>query len=155
MESELDKTKIDPVEEVKELRALCEKYKLEHRDILDKYSDEELAEIYNGIGPSTFPEWMRESLDSLHPSLKPVAFIHDVEWQESDGTEESFTESNDRFRRNGVSVSSQAFSWYHPRRYLVMLEAVEFAYLCQWFGWSVWKNSNTKFAKSEKLVAPH
>lgn len=126
------------VDEVKRLKELCEEYGLEGREILSKYTDEELAAIFNGIGPDAFPQWLRSALDALHPSLAPVAFIHDVEWHESDGTDASFAESNARFRRNGCKVASAAFGWWRPRRYLVMWDAVKFARICQRFGWSAW-----------------
>ena len=126
------------VDEVKRLKELCEEYGLEGRDILAKYTDEDLAAIFNGIGPDAFPQWLRSALDALHPSLAPVAFIHDVEWHESDGTEASFAESNARFRRNGCKVASAAFGWWRPRRYLVMWDAVKFDRICQRFGWSAW-----------------
>ena len=126
------------VDEVKRLKELCDEYGLEGREILSKYTDEELAAIFNGIGPDAFPQWLRSALDALHPSLAPVAFIHDVEWHESDGTEASFAESNARFRRNGCKVASAAFGWWRPRRYLVMWDAVKFARICQRFGWSAW-----------------
>lgn len=126
------------VDEVKRLKELCEEYGLEGREILSKYTDEELAATFNGIGPDAFPQWLRSALDALHPSLAPVAFIHDVEWHESDGTEASFAESNARFRRNGCTIASAAFGWWRPRRYLVMWDAVKFARLCQRFGWSAW-----------------
>ena len=126
------------VDEVKRLKELCEEYGLEGREILSKYTDEQLAALFNGIGPDAFPQWLRSALDALHPSLAPVAFIHDVEWHESDGTEASFAESNDRFRRNGCTVASAAFGWWRPRRYLVMWDAVKFARICQRFGWSAW-----------------
>ena len=126
------------IDEVKRLKALCEKYELEGREILSKYTDDELAAIFNGIRPDAFPQWLRSALDALHPSLAPVAFIHDVEWHESDGTETAFAESNARFRRNGCKVASAAFGWWRPRRYLVMWDAVKFARICQRFGWSAW-----------------
>ena len=125
-------------EEARRLRELCEKYELENREILAKYTDEQLAAIYNGIGPEAFPQWLRAALDAVHPSLAPVAFIHDVEWHESDGSEESFAESNVRFRRNGIAVACAAFGWWRPRRYKVMWDAVKFARVCQRFGWSAW-----------------
>ena len=122
--------------EIRRLRAVCEECGLEGREILDKYTDEELAALFNGIGPEAFPSWLRTALDALHPSLAPVAFIHDVEWSESDGSEESFAESNARFRRNGITVACAAYGWWRPRRYLVMWDSVKFARICQRFGWS-------------------
>ena len=92
--------------EIRRLRAVCEECELEGREILDKYTDEELAALFNGIGPEAFPSWLRTALDALHPSLAPVAMIHDVEWSESDGRRETFEASNARFRRNGCKVAS-------------------------------------------------
>ena len=124
------------IDEIKRLKGLCEEYGLEGREMLAGHTDEELAGIFNGIGPEAFPQWLRAALDALHPSLAPVAFIHDVEWSESDGREETFAESNARFRRNGCKVASASFGWWRPRRYLVMWDAVKFARICQRFGWS-------------------
>ena len=99
-----------------------------------------------------------------------MAFIHDVEWNESENApkmsvanrrvaaqiaqqssarakrsgrkeprkEESFAESNARFRRNGITVACAAYGWWRPRRYKVMWDAVKFARICQRFGWSAW-----------------
>ena len=128
------------VEEARRLRELCERCELENREILAKYTDEQLAAIYNGIGPEAFPQWLRAALDAVHPSLAPVAFIHDVEWHESDGSEESFAESNARFRRNGCKVACAAFGWWRPRRYKVMWDAWKFSRICQRFGWSAWRH---------------
>ena len=136
------------IEEVRRLRDECERYQLDGREILKQHSDEELARIYNGIGPETFPDWMRKALDALHPLLKCLALIHDVEWEYSDGTEKSFKESNQRFRRNGIKVANIEFKWYDPRRYVVMFDAVKFAALCQMFGWSIWARERIKKAKA-------
>ena len=125
--------------EAKRLRGLCENHELENREILVKYSNEELGRIYNGIGPESFPGWMRTLLDSLHPSLAPVALIHDVEWSESDGTRIGFDMSNARFRRNGWKIATEMFGWWRPRRYKVMWDAWKFARICQRFGWSAWR----------------
>ena len=55
------------LQEVRRLRLLCEKYELEGREILNRFSDEKLAEVYNGIGPEAFPDWLRAVLDFIHP----------------------------------------------------------------------------------------
>ena len=124
--------------EIKNLIEDCELYELDGREVLSKYSVKELANIYNGIGPDSFPGWLRAILDALHPSLAAVAFIHDVEWSESDGTKKSFTASNDRFKANGCKMAKALYGWWRPRRYLVMNDACRFAAICQSFGWSAW-----------------
>ena len=125
-------------EEALRLRTLCEKYGLENREILAKYKNTELASIFNGIGPDVFPDWLRNTITALHPSLAVVAFIHDVEWHESDGSREKFTESNERFKTNGYAVAKHRFGWYDPRRYIVMNQARRFGNICQLFGWKAW-----------------
>ena len=125
--------------DVKRLRALCEEYELEGREILEKFTNAELQSVYNGIGPESFPEWLRGFVNVLHPTLEPVAFIHDAEWVLSDGTEESFSASNARFKRNGYKAAKAEFGWWRPRRYLVMNDARRYGNYCQLFGWSAWR----------------
>ena len=127
------------LKEVKRLKELCEKYELEGRGVLDGFPNTKLASMYNGIGPEKFPGWLRAVLDFIHPSLAPVAFIHDVEWTLSDGTKESFTASNKRFKRNGSKVAKAEYAWYNPRRYAVMNSARRFGNICQTFGWAAWR----------------
>ena len=98
------------LKEIKELKALAEELQLENREIIRKYKITELASIYNGIGPDSFPEWLRGLVSALHPSLAVVAFIHDIEWHESDGSKEKFTESNNRFKTNGYTVAKANYS---------------------------------------------
>ncbi len=126
------------LKEVKRLKELCDKYELEGRGVLDGFPNTKLASMYNGIGPEKFPGWLRAVLDFLHPSLAPVAFIHDVEWSLSDGTKESFAASNKRFKRNGSRVAKCEYAWYNPRRYAVMNQARRFGNICQRFGWAAW-----------------
>ena len=125
---------METIDEIMSLRKACDDMELENREILAKYTDGQLADIYNGIGPEGFPGWLRKALDALHPSLRPVAMIHDVEWHESDGSRATFDMSNARFRRNGCKVACESFGWWRPRRYKVMWDAVKFARLCQTFG---------------------
>ena len=126
------------LKELKELRAKAERLQLDNHEILHKYNMRELCSIYNGIGPDSFPEWLRCAISTLHPSLAVVALIHDVEWHESDKSREKFAESNARFSRNGFKVAKADFGWYNPRRYIVMNQARRFGNLCQLFGWGAW-----------------
>lgn len=126
------------LKEIKRLKGLAEKYRLEGREIIGKYNMQELCSIYNGIGPDAFPQRLRKGISALNPSLAVVAFIHDIEWHESDGSREGFKASNDRFRTNGCKVADAEYAWYNPRRWLVRHQAARFARLCQSFGWSGW-----------------
>ena len=122
---------------VKELIRKARELNLENVEILDRYSVEEIAGIYNGIGPDRFPEVLREFLNTLHPTLQVVALIHDLEYYEG-GTRKQFTESNDRFYRNGKTAAFAEYGWYDPRRYLVWNKARQFRNLCELLGWSGW-----------------
>ena len=124
--------------EILELYYLAQKYKLEGREILDKYSFEDLAKVFNGIGPDSFPSWLRCVITKLHPSLAPVALIHDCEWHESDRTYDSFTESNERFKRNGAIIAKGMYSFFNPRRYIVKNQAYRFGCYCEHLGWHAW-----------------
>ena len=108
------------LKEIKELKALAEELQLENREIIRKYKITELASIYNGIGPDSFPEWLRGLVSALHPSLAVVAFIHDIEWHES------------------YTVAKANYSWWNPLRYIVMNHARRFGNICQLFGWAAW-----------------
>ena len=67
-----------------------------------------------------------------------MAFIHDIEWHESDGSKEKFTESNNRFKTNGYTAAKANYSWWNPLRYIVMNHARRFGNICQLFGWAAW-----------------
>ena len=131
------------LKKIKLMKELSERLKLENYEIIRKYNMRELCSIYNGIGPELFPGWLRGCISALHPSLAVVAFIHDIEWHESDGSKEKFSESNARFKHNGFAIAKERFSWWNPKRYLVMEQAQRFAALCQLFGWKAWMSPCT------------
>ena len=140
--------------EVKRVTELCEKYRLEGRDVIKGYTNAQLGGMYNGIGPEMFPGWLRAVLDALHPSLAPVAFIHDIEWSLSDGTKASFSASNRRFKRNGAKVAKAMYGFWNPRRYKVMWDAAKFARLCQRFGWAAWMAPfNARDVEAQRMSA--
>ncbi len=99
----------------------------------------ELAKIYNGLGPDSFPRWLRAVLTDFNPLLRPVAYIHDIEWHEADGSREAFDASNKRWKRNGYRVAQVEFRAWDPRRYLLMNRVRRFGNYCQAFGWSAWR----------------
>ncbi len=111
--------------------------KLENVEILDRYSEAEIAEIYNGIGPDRFPDWLRKIVTESAELFEAAALIHDVEYDEG-GTREQFTAANDRFRRNCYTLVKDRYGWYDIRRYLWMNKARRWSNYCELFGWSGW-----------------
>lgn len=123
------------IEEIAALRQKCISLNLDGTEKLEKYTDEELQAICNGIGPVAFPYGVRSVTSSLHPTLEPVAMIHDVEFEESDGLKSTFTAINDRYYTNGITAAEAKYAWYNPVRYIVMAQALRHSRLCQLFGW--------------------
>lgn len=122
------------IEQVRAIRAEIDRLGLAGREVSAHYSDAELRTICNGIGPDYFPAWARELVTDLRPESELPAFIHDVEWYESDGTDETFAATNRRFAENGKKVALDRYRWYDPRRYLAIRRAARLARYCQAFG---------------------
>ena len=129
------------VDRARFLRAQACYYGLDGADNLGRYSDEDLASIYNGIGPEWFPEPLRKFIDRLHPDLRCVALVHDVDFHEGDGSREKFTVANRRLRVNGHRVAKAKYAWYNPMRYWIMWESSRFDNLCQAFGWGAYQEA--------------
>jgi hypothetical protein len=128
------------ISEIKKMIELADLLELENAEILHKYTPKELTYIYNGIGPDSFPNWLREFINCLNPTLEVAAFIHDVEWHETNKSKATFKESNDRLTRNGITLAKHEYSWFNPIRYKVLLQAKKFGRICQLFGFNAWQS---------------
>ena len=60
------------LDEIAELRALCDSYDLEGRQILARYLNSELTHIYNGAGPDSWHDWSRKTLTAVMRLYQPV-----------------------------------------------------------------------------------
>lgn len=125
------------LKQIKELTELALALELEGTEIFGAFKNTEMAGAFNGIGPERMPEWMREAIGFLHPTLMVAAFIHDLEYTKGGGYAE-FSASNARFLANGQKAAKAKYGWYNPLRYLVMARARRFAFYCQQFGWEGW-----------------
>ena len=131
------------LEEIAALRQKCEELQLEGRELLNKYTDTELQNICNGIGPAVLPAFIRTTFTRLNHAMQAAAFIHDVEFEEADGTRAAFEEVNARFLANGLKVAEQ-YGKCDPRRYLFQLQIHRLAGLCRRFGWICWLLASRK-----------
>ncbi len=117
---------------------LAKEQKLANCKVLDKYEYDEALSIANGIGADWMPESLRTLIDTLNPTLKAVALIHDVEFYEG-GTREQFYASNRRFYDNGIKAAKYTYGWYNPLRYHVMWQAWKYWKLLDEFGLWAWE----------------
>ena len=90
------------LEKIKELN-------LDGQEVLSKYSVDDIARIYNGIGPDRFPEWFRNFLTELNEIILPAALIHDLDYDWG-GSLEDFYASNKRLGINSVKCIKEKFT---------------------------------------------
>lgn len=119
---------------VSQLVSIASRHDLAGREILDGFSEAELKNIYNGIGPDRFPDWLRTIVTEANGLFEPAALIHDVRYHIG-GTKKDFTAANDEFRDNCYALCRVAYSWYDPRRYKWLFRAWRYAGYCEEFGW--------------------
>lgn len=121
--------------EISKLITIAQQNNLFGREILTWFSEEDIAEIYNGIGPDRFPKWLRDIITEANGLFEPAALIHDVRYHIG-GTFEDFTAANKEFRENCYTLVKAVYGWYDPRRYKWRFRAWRYAGYCQEFGWS-------------------
>lgn len=81
---------MDKLEEIARLRQACKDYQLAGREILARFTLEEIAAEYNGAGPDSWLPEAREILTKAMELFKPVVLIHDMQFAQSDGSDEGF-----------------------------------------------------------------
>ena len=118
-----------------EMLALCRAYQLSGTSFAERFEPEVLAAVFNGIGPESFPQKLRDAIDNLASDLMPAAFIHDLRYAYGDGTTAHFSAANAELQSNGYKIADALYGWWNPRRYLTRRRARTFAALCQAFGW--------------------
>ena len=128
------------IEEIGELVMLARGMKLSGVEILDGLSIDEIRDKANGIGADWMPDALRELVDTLNPSLEPVALVHDLEFDKG-GDRLAFLSSNRRFYDNGLKSAKWHYGWYNPARYYVMYQAWKFWKLLDRLGHLAWKGA--------------
>ena len=109
-----------------------------------------VKDVCNGIGPAAMPQPFVDALNKLHPSLKPVADNHDLNFYKGDGTWADFTACNQAFYENGCKVAKWKYKAYDVRRYIVIFDAWNFSRACQnKIGWSAYTAAIKKRMEDE------
>lgn len=128
---------------IAEITALIKKacdLKLTDAGWVDCFSPEELAAVYNGIGPEWLPYSLREKLTKYLAVFAPACLIHDFHYWIGDGTLKDFNYANDTLEANCRKCINAETKWYQLlRRAAGYYAAHLMAEACRRYGWSAYR----------------
>ena len=133
------------ISHIRKLRHIVLKYDLPRPAEFDQATDQQLQEIYNGIGSDKFSAllWLTTKLFSV---FEASALVHDYCWSKyfNDGSRKRFDFSNNCFRAGNLilaSVCSVWFELFRPEQRKAFRRAGEDLYRVvssDLIGWPIW-----------------
>lgn len=104
-----------------------------------------LQEAYNGIGPESLPQELRDKVTKYLALFAPAALIHDFRYDQSDGSLLMWKLANYEFFVNSFLLARERYAWYNPRRYLAQEGAyLLFLAVSSDGGWQAWNEAKAK-----------
>lgn len=110
---------------------------LDGQDVISHYSVEDIARIYNGIGPDRFPDWLRNFLSELNEIILPAALIHDLDY-DLGGNWDDFYASNKRLGNNSIKCIKDKFGKYSLKYWFYLAKVHVFVKICNKYGKPGW-----------------
>ena len=141
-------------EEIAELLGIAKAANLDGLDFLSQFTEDQLADGYNGIGPEFLGEKVRAKVSEFLHIFKPAAVAHDLRNEMSDGTRKSFRAANDEFLRNCLKLADYYYKDKDARRHLRARAAAQVLYgfvSAKFFGWRAWLEAKERHA--QKLIS--
>lgn len=135
------------VAHVRKLRAIVLRLNLPRPKEFDTATDEQLAEIYNGIGSDKFKMllWLTTKIFSV---FEAAALIHDYCWSRffNDGSRERYDYSNNCFRAGNLILACSCGVWlevFRPQQRAVFRTSGELLYrvVASPIGWGIWSGA--------------
>lgn len=109
------------------------------------FAPEELAAVYNGIGPEWLPISIREKLTKYLAIFAPACLIHDFHYWIGDGTLKDFNYANDTLEANCRKCINAETKWYQLlRRAAGYYAAHLIAEACRRYGWSAYRTGRVE-----------
>lgn len=109
------------------------------------FSPEELATVYNGIGPEWLPYSLREKLTKYLAIFAPACLIHDFHYWIGDGTLKDFSYANGTLEANCRKCINAETKWYQLlRRAAGYYAAHLIAEACRRYGWSAYRTGRVE-----------
>ena len=89
-----------------------------------KYTPEQLTKIFNGVGPDSWSEELRNALSIALEHFLPAVVIHDFDYDVLAKTETNFKATTNRIRDNCLICSNKEYPewyqflqrWFHRRQ---------------------------------------
>ena len=140
-------------EEITELLGIAKAANLDGLDFLAQFTEDQLADGYNGIGPEFLKPDVREKVSEFLHIFKPAAVAHDLRNEMSDGTRKSFRAANDEFLRNCLKLADYYYRKDERRRRRARAAArVLYGFVsAKFFGWRAWLEAKERHA--EKIAS--
>lgn len=133
------------LEVINALRIRANAAGLDGLDFLATYTDEQIADAYNGIGPAFLADDARDKLSLYLNLFAPAALIHDLRYTVSDGTRSSFNVANFEFRGNCYLLAEKRYGVLNWRRYRAYFVAETlFAAVASQAGWIAWTGAHRR-----------
>lgn len=135
--------------EIDELLKIAVAADLEGLDFLSRFTYDQLADGYNGIGPEFLKPNVRKKVSEFLHIFKPAAVGHDLRNELSDGTRESFYAANDEFYRNCLKLADYYYKGKDSRRWHRARAVADILYRCvcaENFGWRAWQEAKDRHA---------
>ena len=132
--------------QVKKLREKCHALKFEGVEVLERFTDNDLRIICNGIGPEWLPTKYRKILTWIYKYLEATAFLHDAEFEAQIG----FRKANGHFFTNGNIEVRARFKWYDLRRYIGFRRVRQFYWILETFGIRAYEEARNRDKKNNR-----
>lgn len=117
-------------------------------DFITSYSTAEIAEAFNGIGPSFLSDEQRKKLSKYLALFMSAALIHDMRYTYSDGSRYGFNFANFEFRDNCYALATHAYGFFNWHRYRACFVAwLLFKAVASEVGWLIWREAARKAGK--------
>lgn len=131
--------------EITALIIKARKFKLIDSGWVICFAPEELATVYNGIGPEWLPLSVREKLTKYLAIFAPACLIHDFHYWIGDGTLKDFNYANDTLEENCRKCINAETKWYQLlRRSAGYYAAHLMAEACRRYGWSAYRTGRVE-----------
>lgn len=112
-------------------------------DFILGFNIDDICNAYNGIGPQFLPEKLRDKVTSFLGIFEPAALVHDLRFEQSDGTRQSFDYANAEFVANCNKCAKNEYAWWNWKRYraYAVIAAMNEFNCADKCGWKAWLDS--------------